>query len=77
MAGDQAVTACNAASCKATEAAISGRGLLPWIITCSDQNKDYWADNIHAQLVNLITGQTPMILPVNLIPFLRKTAVGF
>jgi len=56
--GDQTVTTCNDASCKATQSGISGRGLLPWITTCSDQNKDYCADNIRTNLVNLITGQT-------------------
>ncbi len=54
------MTTCNAASCKATQSGISGRGLLPWITTCSDQNKDYCADNIRVNLVNLITNQTPI-----------------
>jgi len=58
--GDQTVTTCNDASCKAPQSGISGRGLLPWITSCSDQNKNYCADNIRANLVNLVTGQTPI-----------------
>jgi integrating conjugative element protein (TIGR03755 family) len=57
--GDQTVTTCNAPSCKTTQSGISGRGLLPWIMTCSNNHQDC-ADNIRANLMNLITSQTPI-----------------
>ncbi len=58
VVGDQTITTCNDNSCKSAQGGISGRGLLPWITTCGDQNKNYCADTIRTNLSNLITGQT-------------------
>lgn len=58
VVGDQTITTCNDNSCKSNQGGISGRGLLPWITTCSNQNKNYCADNIRANLSNLVTGQS-------------------
>lgn len=60
VVGDQTITTCNNQSCKSNQGGISGRGLLPWITTCSDQNKKYCADTIRTNLVNLVTNQTAM-----------------
>lgn len=60
VVGDQTITTCNDSSCKANQGGISGRGLLPWITACGDQNKAYCTNNIRDNLANLITGQTPM-----------------
>lgn len=60
VVGDQTITTCNDSSCKNQQAGISGRGLLPWITSCSDQNKNYCADTIRTNLANLVTGQTPI-----------------
>jgi integrating conjugative element protein (TIGR03755 family) len=60
VVGDQTITTCNDPSCKNQQGGISGRGLLPWITTCNDQNKNYCADNIRTNLTNLVTGQTPI-----------------
>jgi integrating conjugative element protein (TIGR03755 family) len=60
VVGDQTVTTCNDSSCKSNQAGISGRGLLPWITTCSEENKAYCADNIRINLSNLVTEQTPI-----------------
>lgn len=57
VVGDQTITTCNDDSCKNAQGGISGRGLLPWITTCGDSNKNYCADNIRTNLSNLITGQ--------------------
>ncbi len=55
--GDQTVTTCNATSCKATQSGISGRGLLPWITTCDNNNADC-ADDIRTKLVSILSNQT-------------------
>lgn len=60
VVGDQTITTCNDPSCKGNQGGISGRGLLPWITVCSDQNKNDCADAIYTNLTNLVTGQTPM-----------------
>ncbi len=59
VVGDQIITTCNDSSCIKNQGGISGRGLLPWITACSDQNKTFCADNIRSNLVNLVTGQAP------------------
>jgi integrating conjugative element protein (TIGR03755 family) len=62
VVGDQTVTTCNAGedpSCKSNQGGISGRGLLPWI-TCTDTSTAYCSTTIHNNLVNLISGQTPI-----------------
>ena len=58
VVGDQTITTCNDDSCKQAQGGISGRGLLPWITTCSDSNKTYCADNIRTNLSNLVTGRS-------------------
>lgn len=60
VVGDQTITTCNDQSCKSHEGGISGRGLLPWITTCSDQNKSFCADTLRTQLANLMTSQSLM-----------------
>lgn len=60
VVGDQTITTCNDPSCKNQQGGVSGRGLLPWITSCSDQNKNYCADTIRTNLANLVTGQTPI-----------------
>lgn len=58
VVGDQTITTCNDASCKKAQSGISGRGLLPWITTCSDQNNKDCTDTIRTNLSHLITGQS-------------------
>ena len=60
VVGDQTISICNDPSCASQQGGISGRGLLPWITTCADQNQNYCAGNIQTNLGNLITGQAPI-----------------
>ncbi len=60
VVGDQTITTCNDNSCKQKQGSISGRGLLPWITTCSEANKDHCADAIRNNLINLVSGKTPI-----------------
>ena len=60
VVGDQTIAICNDPSCTKQQGGISGRGLLPWITSCNDQNQTYCADNIHTHLINLISGKTPI-----------------
>lgn len=58
VVGDQTIAICNDPTCIKQQGGVSGRGLLPWITTCNDQNQNYCADNIRTNLVNLISGKT-------------------
>lgn len=60
VVGDQTITTCSEQSCTGAQSGISGRGLLPWITTCSTQNNNYCSTTILNNLTNLVTHQTPI-----------------
>jgi integrating conjugative element protein (TIGR03755 family) len=57
VVGDQVITTCNDKSCQKNQGGISGRGLLPWITNCNEDNKSYCADNIKKNINQLVSGQ--------------------
>lgn len=60
VVGDQTITTCTDTSCKLNQNGISGRGLLPWITSCNDDNKNECADTLRDNIANLVTNQTPI-----------------
>ncbi len=61
VVGDQTITTCTGdASCQNQQSAVAGRGLLPWISSCSLQNQDYCTENIRKRLTDLVTGVAPL-----------------
>jgi integrating conjugative element protein (TIGR03755 family) len=61
VVGDQTITTCTGdASCQSQQSGVAGRGLLPWISSCSLQNQDYCSDNIRKRLGDLVAGAAPL-----------------
>lgn len=60
VVGDQTITTCNDASCKASQGGITGRGLLPSITVCNEQNRLYCLDTLRNNLTNLVINKTPL-----------------
>lgn len=56
--GDQNITTCNDASCKSAQGTIAGRGLLPWMTICTEQNKNDCVDTINGKIQDLVAGTT-------------------
>jgi len=53
--GDHVITTCTDTTCKKQQGTVVGRGLLPWVTSCQNNN-DNCVESIRTQLSNLITG---------------------
>lgn len=61
VVGDQVVTTCTTdPSCQKAQAGTAGRGLLPWITTCTSSTQSDCVDNIRTHLTDLVTGAAPL-----------------
>jgi integrating conjugative element protein (TIGR03755 family) len=53
--GDQLITTCNDNECKQKQGSVVGKGLLPWVTNCQNNN-DNCVDTIKDHLSKLVTG---------------------
>ena len=61
VVGDQNITTCTTdASCQRSQGGVAGRGLLPWITSCSSSMPNLCAENIRDNLTKLVSNQTSM-----------------